>query len=180
MKKPARRTSKRRRPEAEEKRSGATRAMGAFLPALTSRALGRQGFTSATLISDWSSIIGDDLAECCRPVKLAFQRGKRNGGTLHLLVTSAAALEIQHLTPQIVERINSRLGYQAVAQLKLLHGRLPRQRKPDRPSPRIPAVASTPDPRHRARLDAVDDPALRASLERLGSAIAARDSEAKK
>lgn len=180
MNKSSRRTRKQRRPATEERRNGTTRAMSAFLPALTRRALGRHGFTSATLVSDWASIIGDDLAACCHPAKLAFQRGKRDGGTLHLLVTSAAALEIQHLTPQIVERINGRLGYRAVAHLKLLHGRLPRHASPQRPPPRRPAPGAPLEPRHRAGLDAVADPDLRDCLERLGLAIAARDSEAKK
>jgi len=161
----------------DDSRIGATRAVSALLGPLTRRALGKHGFASASLISDWATIIGDDLATSCQPIKLAFAPGKRDGGTLHLRVSGGAALEIQHVTPQIIERINGHLGYHAVARLKLVQGPVARRTAPRRPRP---APREPIEPPHWDGLDDIDDPALRESLERLGTAIAERESSAKK
>jgi len=162
---------------ADDSRIGATRAVSTLIGPLTRRALGKHGFASASLISDWTTIIGAELAASCQPVKLAFAPGKRDAGTLHLRVSGGAALEIQHVTPQLIERINGHLGYHAVARLKLIQGPLARGSAPRRPrtAPRNPVP-----PRQWDGLDAIDDPALRESLERLGAAVAARESAAKK
>ena len=174
-----------RRPERsgnteDSKRFGAPRAVSALVAPLTRRALGKHGFASASLISDWATIIGDELAASCQPVKLAFPQGKRDEGVLHLHVTGGAALEIQHVTPQIIERINGHLGYRAVARLKLIQGQAPR-----RPSARPRRLtehgqARPPEPKHLDGVEAVTDPRLRESLRRLGTAIAARESNPKK
>lgn len=167
-----------RRPE--EPRAGATRALSALLGPLTRRALGKHGFSSASLISDWPTIIGADLAASCQPVKLAFPPGKRDSGTLHLQVSSGAALEIQHVAPQIIDRINSYLGYGAVARLKLVQGPLPRPPAARRARPAAPPPPQAGEPQHWDGLDDVEDPSLRESLERLGTAIAEREARAKK
>lgn len=164
----------------DEKRFGAPRAVSALVAPLTRRALGKHGFASASLISDWATIIGDELAASCQPIKLAFPQGRRDAGTLHLHVSGGAALEIQHITPQIIERINGHLGYHAVARLKLIQGQAPRRtrarrRRLDERGPRRPV-----EPKHWDGLDEIADPALRESLRRLGMAIAQRESAPKK
>ncbi|MGD8810343.1 MAG: DciA family protein [Gammaproteobacteria bacterium] len=161
-----------------ETRIGATRAVSALIGPLTKRALGKHGFASASLISDWATVVGAELAASCHPLKLAFPPGKRDGGTLHLRVSGGAALEIQHVTPQLIERINGHLGYPAVARLKLEQGPVARGSAPRRPRP---APAPKPMPaRHWDGMDEITDPALRESLERLGAAVAARESRTKK
>lgn len=164
----------------EPKRFGAPRAVSALVAPLTRRALGKHGFASASLISDWATIIGDDLAASCQPVKLAFPQGKRDAGTLHLHVTGGAALEIQHITPQIIERINGHLGYRAVARLKLIQGQTPRRAstRPRRPAER--EQRRPVEPEQWDGLDDIADPRLRESLRRLGKAVAARESNPKK
>jgi len=161
----------------DDSRFGGTRAVSALIGPLTRRALGKHGFASASLISDWATIIGAELAASCQPMKLAFAPGQRDAGTLHLRVSGGAALEIQHVTPQLIERINGYLGYHAVARLKLIQGPVARGSAPrrPRPAPRQPVA-----PRHWDGLDEIDDPALRESLERLGAAVAARESTVKK
>jgi len=163
-------------------RIGAPRAVSALLAPLTRRALGKHGFSSAALISDWSAIVGPELAASCQPVKLAFRRGEREGGILHLNVSGGAALEIQHIAPQIVERINGHLGYRAVDRLKLVHGLVPRARGAHGGhAPRTRSGAAAPvDPARWPALTGISDPGLRESLLRLGTAIADRESTAKK
>jgi hypothetical protein len=154
-----------------DERHGFMQAIGANLPRIAKPVLGKQGLGEAELLQEWPTIIGANLARQCWPIKLSFPRGKRRDGTLRLRVASAVAIEIQHREPVLLERINGYFGYRAVIRLALVQGGMP------------PAPDSTPPPRPLAaaerqalgrRLDGIADPALRAALERLGSAIIGR------
>ncbi len=142
-----------------------------MLPKLTAKAIGRRGFTQGLLLNDWQAIVGADLAAVSQPEKLVFPRGERIGGVLHIRVSGGVAVELQHLEPLVIERINGHFGYGAVARLRLIHAPIPRAAAP-RPA-RHSAVAVDPD--RRAVLDkmlgGVEDEALRAALERLGMAV---------
>lgn len=165
------------------KRRGRLRPMAALLPGLTKRALGKQGFSAASLITDWRQIVGAELAACAVPVKLAFPRGQRSGGTLHLRISGGgAALELQHMETQVVERLNAHLGYAAIARLKIVQGgRMPHRTdaggEPARMATPEPDMANCPARETIARIDA---PELRAALERMGALVAARESARKK
>ncbi len=156
-------------------RTGHPRPIAASLPKLTAKAIGKHGFSEATLITDWPAIVGNDLAVVSQPEKLAFSRGERIGGVLHIRVQGGVATELQHLEPLIVERINSHFGYGAVARLRLLHAPLNRP-----PSRRRKAEAKgRVDPELQAGLrevvGAVTDDESRAVLERIGMAILQRE-----
>jgi len=144
-----------------------------MLPKVTAKAIGRRGFTEGVLLNDWPAIVGVDLAEVSQPEKLMFPRGERIGGVLHIRVSGGVAIELQHLEPLVIERINGHFGYGAVARLRLIHAPIerPRAAKP-RPAPRPSAPV---DPGRRAMLlnmlDGVEDAALRSALERLGTAV---------
>lgn len=164
-------------------RRGRLRPMAALLPGLTKRALGKQGFSAASLITDWQQIVGADLAAATTPVKLAFPRGERSGGTLHLRISGGgAALELQHMETQVVERLNAHLGYAAIARLKLVQGGPQKRRLPASETPaRTPAIkidsAACPS---REAIAEIEEPGLRAALERMGALVAARESVRKK
>ncbi len=72
------------------------------------------------------------------------------------------------MAPQIMERINGYFGYGAVAWLRL-------QQVPYSPGPAPgqpePGPDAEPSPELAARLNAVEDPELRAALGRLGRAL---------
>jgi hypothetical protein len=150
-----------------EERRGRTRAIGAMLPQIAGRALGRNGLGEAQLIQHWAAIVGERLALGTSPERLSFHRGDRRDGTLRLSVAPGLALEIQHDEPVILERINGFFGYRAVARLALEQTWVPRHPAPAR---RRPLAAE-----ERAALDrsvaAVGDDGLRAALARLGAAI---------
>jgi hypothetical protein len=147
-------------------------AIGTNLPRIAKPVLGRRGLGEAQLIEQWPAIIGAELARHCWPIKLTFARGERRDGTLRLRVASALALEIQHREPVLLERINGYFGYRAVIRLTLIQGPPPlREHSPPAP-PR--QLASGERQALASRLDGIADPALRAALERLGSAIIGR------
>jgi hypothetical protein len=150
-------------------RRGRMRPIAAELAGLIGKPFGRRGFGEGGLIADWPAIVGQEVARHAVPLKLSFPRGARREGSLTLRVRSAFAVELQHLAPQLLERINGYLGYGAVARLKFEQGRLPRAKPPgvSQPAPLEPAAA-----RELARvLDRIEDPQLRQALERLGQAV---------
>ena len=100
------------------------------------------------------------------PHRLDFPRGRRDGGVLHLRVEPADALELQHETPRILERINGHYGYRAVERLKLVQVPRP-HRRPARRSALTPTDAAGLD----EAVSGVDDAELRRRLARLGEAV---------
>jgi hypothetical protein len=153
-------------------RRGRMRALAAEVPKIAGAVLGKRGFAEAQLVAQWPAIIGEGLAAGAVPEKLSFPRGERREGTLHLRVAPGVALEIQHREPVLVDRINAFFGYRAVARLALKQGPLP----PSAPPPPQPRPLKSEE---RQQLDgaltAVEDPALRAALARLGAAVIGSD-----
>ncbi len=157
-----------REPEPAPRRAG-LRALAVSLPRVTKRLFGKRGFAEGGLAADWPSIVGAELATRCRPGKLAFARAaERREGTLTLRVEAPFATEVQHMAPQIMERINGYFGYRAVARLRL-------KQVAYSPSPNSEVTGPTPvpeiTPELAARLESVEDPELRAALGRLGRAL---------
>ena len=98
--------------------------LGQSINRVTTPALRRRGFAEAAIVTDWPTIVGRPLCDHTRPSRIVFPRGERLEGTLHLVVTGAFAPEVQHLAPQIIERINGHFGYRAIARMELHHGRV--------------------------------------------------------
>jgi hypothetical protein len=155
-------------------RKGRMQALAASLPKIAGKALGKRGLAEGGLVTDWTAIVGEQLADATLPVKLAFAGRERREGTLHLRVAGAIALELQHLEPQLIERINAYLGYGAVARLKLERGPLPRPVRRRLAEPKTPPLA----PAESAAIDRsvadIADADLRQSLARLGATLAAQ------
>jgi hypothetical protein len=93
---------------------------------------------------------------------------------LTLRVAGAAAVEIQHDAPTVIERINAALGYRVVARLRLIQAPMPRGAKP---SARARKMASPDVVVATARASAKLAPGrLRDALTGLGAAMALEDS----
>jgi hypothetical protein len=132
---------------------------------VTRPAFGRHGFAGGALVVDWPAIVGSAVASHTLPVRVRFPPKERADGTLVVKVDSGAfALEVQHLEPLILERINGYFGWKAVARLKLAQGPLPEPPRRAKPS----APLKEAGPALKASLSGVEDPDLRAALERLG------------
>lgn len=139
-----------------------------------SPALRRRGFAQVEVIERWREIIGDDLAAVCMPEKLSFARNQAAGGTLHVRAAGAAGLRLQHLLPQIIDRVNGFYGYRAVGRVRLLQAPLPEV--PHDPLRRSPArPLSERERRGLATMtEDVGDDRLRQALRGLGEAMTAR------
>ena len=130
----------------------------------------RQGFASTELVTHWNDIVGAEVAAHCEPLRLKWPRGgdvdAPEPATLVLRVEGPVAIEIQHLSPVILERVNRFFGWRAVGRLALRQAPLARRA--------APPVRPAPDPQAAARLAAtldVADEDLRNALARLGAAI---------
>jgi hypothetical protein len=146
------------------------RALAATLPKVTKPVLEKHGRAYAALIGEWPHIVGPTLAELSLPEKLAASANAM-GSVLTVRVAGAAATEFQHLAPQILERINTYLGFGAVTRLKLVQAPLPGPQRRPPPRPRVPSPAA----RKAVALavETVADPAMHDALVRLGEAVAA-------
>ena len=147
-------------------------AAGSILRRATAAALRKRGFGEGEVIARWADIVGPQLAALTAPEKLQQRRGDVAGAVLHIKVDGAAAVELQHMAPTVIERINGFYGYRAVDRIKLVQGPLP--------------VPETPRVVRQRRLSASESAALtvrtastksadlRQSLERLGSSVLGR------
>lgn len=79
----------------------------------------KHGFAEHRILTEWDSIVGKELAACSIPQKLSGAK-MQEGGTLHVLVASARALELQHMQPVILDRIATYFGYRAVKTIRFL------------------------------------------------------------
>ncbi len=148
------------------------RSLASVTPALTDPLFRKRGFVEARIPRDWPDIVGATLAAACIPEALDFPRGRRDGATLRLRAVPGRALEIQHLAPQIVERVNGHFGWAAVERLTIRQGPLP----PPRPStrPRLRDLADGERAAIHNRVAGIADPDLRSKLAALGERLAAR------
>jgi hypothetical protein len=154
--------------EAED-RTCATLSLAATLQKVTRRTLGRHGLAEGGLVTDWAAVVGETIAERSLPLRLSFTGSGRRDGTLHVRVSGALALELQHLEPQILERINGYFGYRAVERLRIHQGPVPGrpiQRRPPAAAPTAAVEAEIGD-----LLTTVEDAHLREALRGLGRSL---------
>ena len=147
------------------------RPLSDFLGATLNDTLKSQGFASTEIIARWADIAGPEIAAHSEPMKIAWPRQAAaetaEPATLVLRVEGPAALEIQHLSAVILERVNRFFGWQAIGRIALRQAPLRRRERAKPPPPPDPAVAA----RIAEGLPAIADEDLRQALGRLGAAI---------
>ncbi|MEA2878877.1 MAG: hypothetical protein QOF14_4073 [Hyphomicrobiales bacterium] len=134
-------------------------------------AFAKQGFASTGLVTHWPEIVGAEIADHAEPMRMVWPRRVHEDdpepATLVLRVDGPVALEIQHLSGVIIERVNRFFGWRAVGRVQIRQAPLMRREKKKAP----PA----PDPEVVARLAAgmsdIGDEALRDALARLGASV---------
>jgi hypothetical protein len=145
--------------------------LSALLGSTINDVFAKQGFASRELVTRWAEIAGSNVAAHSEPLKIQWPRPVENQptepATLVLRVEGPMALEIQHTSDVILERVNRFLGWKAVGRIALRQA--PLSRRPP-PKPR-----KKPDATEVARIEAdlttVEDSDLRAALARLGASI---------
>jgi hypothetical protein len=129
----------------------------------------KQGFASSELVVRWEAIVGADIADHAEPLKIQWPRRPEGDepqpGTLVLRVDGPAAIEIQHMSHVILERVNRYFGFAAIERIAIRQAPLRgAEKKPVRTldPEAVQAVADTmPEA----------DEALKMALARLGAAV---------
>jgi hypothetical protein len=108
-------------------RSYGTPHVSKVLGRITGRTMNRRGFSDSRMLENWSAIVGPQLAAMSQPVRLSRRKSGRDGedtagGVLTVKAEGAIALEIQHLAPQIIDRLNSYYGHAAISRLNIIQG----------------------------------------------------------
>lgn len=170
--KPAGRGAKAPRPY-ERPRGGPARPVAELVPQIGRAAFRRFGFVQSSVVTRWPEIVGQRHAQVCSPESIRFPPGEKIDGILQLVVLPAHAPLIQHVVPEIIERVNRFFGYRAVARVKLRQGAVqPRGDNPPRSAP--PALKPVPLELGDSLRD-VGDPELRAVLESLARSLGGQE-----
>lgn len=157
----------------QRKRGGGPRAIAASLSAATKSIFEKRGFANGAILNDWATIAGEHLARHTQPDKITYPKSQSAGGTLYLTIENGSiALELQHLEPLLIERVNGFFGYKAVARLKITQGPLPVNKEKAAWQPRDLRKGEETDLAE--SLMEVEDDELRRALENLGRAVLAR------
>jgi hypothetical protein len=134
-------------------------------------ALAKQGFAQTGLVTHWAEIVGADIADHAEPIRMIWPRRVHEDdpdpATLVLRVEGPVALEIQHMSGVIIDKVNRFFGWRAVGRVQIRQAPLMRRnlkKKPRGPDPgRVAQLA--------AGLSDVADDGLRDALARLGAAV---------
>ena len=106
----------------ERPRGGQARAIADLMPEIGRTAFRRFGFVQSSVVTRWPEIVGARHARVCAPESIRFPPGEKADGILQLVVLPAHAPIIQHVIPEIMERVNRFFGYRAVAKVKIRQG----------------------------------------------------------
>ena len=133
------------------------------MPAIARPAFRRRAPATAQVLADWAAIVGPALAAVTTPRRLS-------AGTLTIACTGPIAMELQHLGPALIARINTHLGTQTVHQLgfvQIAPAAPPAAARPRRPDPAAAARAE-------AAVADLPEGELRTALAALGRAAFGR------
>ena len=166
--------SKTRKPrEWERPRGGPARPIADLMPQIGRAAFRRFGFVQSSVVTRWPEIVGVRHAQVCMPEAIRFPPGEKSDGILQLVVLPAHAPLLQHVIPEIIERVNRFFGYKAVARIKLRQGAVKPPHAEERPRAQGglgPSLKPIPMELGDSLRD-IGDPELRTVLESLARSL---------
>ena len=151
-------------------RGGPARPVAELVPQIGRAAFRRYGFVQSSVVTRWNEIVGEQHARVCRPESIRFPPGEKSDGILQLVVLPAHAPLIQHVIPEIMERVNRFFGYRAVAKVKMRQGAV---KAPSAEGRAAAPPSLKPIPMELGdSLRDIGDPELRAVLQSLAQSVA--------
>ncbi len=157
----------------ERARGGPARAISELMPDIGRTAFRRFGFVQSSVVTRWPEIVGRRHAEVCAPESIRFPPGEKSDGILQLVVRPAHAPLIQHVIPEIIERVNRFFGYKAVSRVKLRQGEVKGSGHSERAAA-APSLKPIPMELGESLRD-IGDPELRTVLESLARSLGAKE-----
>lgn len=158
----------------ERPRGGQARAIADLMPEIGRTAFRKFGFVQSSVLTRWPEIVGDRHARVCQPEAIRFPPGEKTDGILQIVVVPAHAPIIQHVIPEMIERVNRFFGYQAVTKVKMRQGTVQAPPAPNAPRAAPPSLRPVPVELGDSLRD-IGDPELRAVLESLARSLGSQD-----
>src|SRR5690606_18003570 len=90
----------------ERRRGGPAKPVAELVPQIGRAPFRRFGFVQSSVVTRWPEIVGHRHAQVCMPESIRFPPGEKSDGILQLVVLPAHAPLIQHVIPEIIERVN--------------------------------------------------------------------------
>jgi hypothetical protein len=143
----------------------------------------KRGFASVDIIAAWADIVGERYGARVQPDRLIWPRRPDRTdperppepATLVVHTDGATALLLSHETAQVIERINTFYGWNAVGRIKILQK--PVQMKPAAPERRLRDLTRSEQDRLEQNLEGVQNERLRNALKKLGAQVIARNGD---
>ena len=158
-------------PPPERKARGFLRA-GDLTPAALKSAGAKRGFAELRLLTEWRAVVGEAIANICRPIKVTYGRsGPGLGATLVVTAEGARAPEVDMQKERIIDRVNALYGYRAVSRLSIDQSRAPMMAKAAAGFAEDGAAWTGPVPKP---VEGVKDEDLALALARLGANVSAK------
>lgn len=150
------------------------RALADLVNAAINPVIAKQGFGESDVILHWRDIVGPRLGDVSEPVRMQWPvrppgrspDAAPEPATLVVRIEGAFAIELQHVAPLVIERVNARLGWRCVGRISVRQGPVRRAAPKRKPAPVDPEAARVAQ---EAARDIADD-GLRDALARLGAA----------
>ena len=156
-------------------RGGPALPVADLVPQIGRAAFRRFGFVQSSVVTRWPEIVGETHARVCAPESIRFPPGEKSDGILQLVVTPAHAPLIQHVIPEIIERVNRFFGYKAVVKVKMRQGAV---KPPSAGEKRTAPPSLKPIPMELGEgLRDIGDPELRSVLESLARSVAQKEED---
>ena len=159
----------------KERRSGNwAQPVSDLAAAVLDPVLRKRAGLSIGLVQSWEEIVGPRIATKSRPEKLQWPRRASDDdpfrpATLVIACEGIAALHLQHETGEVIARVNSFLGFNAVDRIRIVQKPVSANVRPARPAPR--PLTSSEKNGVQAKVSAIENDGLRAALERLGASV---------
>lgn len=160
----------------ERPRGGPAKPVAELVPQIGRAAFRRFGFIQSSVVTRWPEIVGERHARVCMPESIRFPPGEKSGGILQLVVLPAHAPLIQHVIPEIIDRVNRFFGYQAVARVKMRQGEVQPPPRKERAGNLGPSLKPIPLELGDSLRD-IGDPELRAVLESLARSLGGKEEQ---
>jgi hypothetical protein len=93
------------------------RSLQSLLPENAKKILKKEGFLHFEIIKNWKNIIGEKMLKDVTPIKI---KKINNENILTINVNKSVMMEIEYSRDQIIERINSYLGFNAINKIQIL------------------------------------------------------------
>ncbi|OYZ36001.1 MAG: hypothetical protein B7Y31_10720 [Novosphingobium sp. 16-62-11] len=163
----------------ERPRGGEARQIADLMPAIGRTAFRRFGFVQSSVVTRWPEIVGERNARNCMPESIRFPPGEKSEGILQLVVSPAHAPMIQHVIPEIIDRVNRFFGYNAVVKVKIRQGAVQAPKPKGEPRTAPPSLKPIPMELGDSLRD-IGDPELRTVLESLARSLDSVNAESAK